>query len=79
MYKRQGISTRKICSAGCIGCRKCEKTCPNDAIHVIDNLARVDYEKCTNCMACIPVCPTGVIHTCLEPSANATGDTAQSA
>ena len=75
----KGVSTRKICSAGCIGCRKCEKTCPHDAIHVVDNLARVDYEKCTNCMACISVCPTGVIHTCLEPASNAKGNTAQSA
>lgn len=39
----------------------CEKNCPKDAIHVEDNLARIDYEKCINCGKCVSVCPTGAI------------------
>ena len=41
----------------CIACRKCEKECPHDAIHVVEMLAVVDYEKCTGCGICVDVCP----------------------
>ena len=45
----------------CIACKKCEKECPSDAIHVIDMLAVVDYEKCTGCGTCVSVCPQNCI------------------
>ena len=50
-----------VCSVGCIACRKCEQVCPVDAIHVIDNLAVIDYDKCTSCGKCVEVCPTKCI------------------
>lgn len=53
-----GKDVRTVCPAGCISCRLCEKACPVDAIHVIDNLARIDYKKCTSCGKCVEVCPT---------------------
>jgi len=53
--------TRTFCAAGCIACRKCEKACPVDAIHVIDNLAVIDYDRCTSCGECVKVCPTKCI------------------
>ena len=53
--------TRAVCSAGCIACRMCEKVCHFDAIHVIDNVAVIDYDKCRNCMMCVEKCPTKVI------------------
>jgi Fe-S-cluster-containing hydrogenase component 2 len=40
---------------------KCEKTCPNGAIKVQDNLAVIDYSKCTNCGECAKACPVGCI------------------
>ncbi|NLY70706.1 MAG: RnfABCDGE type electron transport complex subunit B [Clostridiales bacterium] len=54
--------TRQICNIGCIACNRCVKECKFDAIHVIDNHAVIDYEKCTNCTLCSKVCPTKVIH-----------------
>jgi len=52
------VKQRKdYCSMCCIACRKCEKACPADAIHVIDFLAVVDYDKCTGCGICVEVCP----------------------
>jgi len=51
----------RVCSVGCIACRKCEKVCPTDAIHVIDNLAVIDYEKCISCKKCIKECPRNII------------------
>ena len=50
------------CKHGCIGCRKCEKTCPTGAITVEQNLAAIDYNKCINCHACVEVCPRGCIN-----------------
>ena len=53
-----GFSVSEVCSAGCIGCRRCEKTCPVKAITVTDNLAVFDYKLCDNKGACFGVCPT---------------------
>lgn len=57
-----GAFTRKICKAGCIGCKRCEKACEYGAIIITDNLAHIDPVKCVNCGKCVPVCPTKVIH-----------------
>lgn len=57
----KGKAVTSACEVGCIGCKKCEKTCPNSAITVTDFSAHIDYEKCTNCGACKDVCPRGVI------------------
>jgi len=56
-----GKDTRSACPTGCIACHKCEQVCPADAIHVIDNLAVIDYDKCTSCGKCVEVCPMKTI------------------
>ncbi|MCL2063306.1 MAG: electron transfer flavoprotein subunit alpha [Candidatus Cloacimonetes bacterium] len=40
----------------CTGCRICVKSCPFNAIEVIDKLALIN-EQCNLCGACIDVCP----------------------
>ena len=57
-----GKQVRAVCQAGCIACKICERVCDQDAIHVIDNLARVNEELCNGCGACVEKCPTH----CLE-------------
>ena len=57
----KGAFTMKACEAGCIGCKLCERECPFDAIHVINNVAVIDYQKCTNCGKCVQVCPRNII------------------
>ena len=56
-----GKDTRSFCSVGCIACHRCEKACKFDAIHVVDNLAIIDYNKCTSCGDCVKVCPMKTI------------------
>jgi len=50
------------CSFGCLGFGDCERSCAYDAIHTVNGLARVDYEKCIGCGACARVCPRNIIH-----------------
>ena len=57
----KGKAVTASCDLGCIGCKKCEKTCPSEAIKVDNFCAHIDYEKCTNCGACKDVCPRKII------------------
>ena len=50
-----------VCSVSCIGCGLCEKECKKDAIHVVNGVAVIDYEKCINCKLCTKVCPRDAI------------------
>ena len=59
--KDKGAVTRANCSTGCIGCKLCEKSCENDAVHVDGNLAAIDFGKCVSCGACAEKCPRKVI------------------
>ncbi|MGN1137710.1 MAG: RnfABCDGE type electron transport complex subunit B [Oscillospiraceae bacterium] len=61
-----GKLVRGYCSNGCIGCKICEKQCEFDAIHVENNLARIDYSKCTSCGKCAEKCPSKIIRICGE-------------
>jgi electron transport complex protein RnfB len=61
MSLEKGAKVKKVCSVGCIGCGICEKNCPDDAIKVQNNLARVIPEKCINCGICAEKCPTKCI------------------
>ena len=49
------------CTYGCLGFGDCAAACAFDAIHVVDGLATVDYDKCTGCQACARACPRNII------------------
>ena len=57
----KGAAAKNNCAASCIACKLCEKNCPQDAIHVIDNVAVIDYTKCTSCGTCVAKCPRKVL------------------
>ena len=52
---------RSTCNYGCIGCGECEIVCPQDAVHLIDNHAVIDYDKCAGCDACTIRCRKKII------------------
>ena len=57
----KGKTVKDKCSVGCIGCTMCVKQCQDDAIHMVGNVALVDYSKCIECGRCAMKCPTKVI------------------
>ncbi|MGN0335122.1 MAG: RnfABCDGE type electron transport complex subunit B [Lachnospiraceae bacterium] len=57
----KGPEVKKVCTAGCIGCKLCTKQCEQDAITVDGFLAHIDYEKCIGCEKCAEKCPSKII------------------
>ncbi len=67
MNKDKGAVAMKACKVACIGCQKCVKVCAFDAVHVENNLAYIDPEKCRNCRKCEQECPKKAIHALNMP------------
>jgi len=67
MNKDKGAVAMKACKAACIACQKCVKACEFDAVHVENNLAYIDPEKCKLCRKCEDACPKDVIHAINMP------------
>ncbi|MGE4586411.1 MAG: Fe-S cluster domain-containing protein [Mangrovibacterium sp.] len=59
--EEKGGLARKSCAVACIGCSKCYKACPHEAIIMSNNLAFIDSDKCRLCRKCVEVCPTNAI------------------
>jgi electron transport complex protein RnfB len=55
------LANVQACAFGCLGYGDCVAACKFDALHIIDSLATVDYEKCTGCTACSKACPRNLI------------------
>jgi len=51
----------QACKYGCLGFGDCVSACKFDALHIVDKLATIDYEKCTGCGACAKACPRDLI------------------
>jgi ferredoxin len=45
----------------CRGTGDCVAACPEDAISIVEGVARIDESKCDFDGICIPVCPHGAI------------------
>ena len=61
MNQDKGAVAKKACEAACIGCSKCFKVCPFEAITINNNLAYIDSQKCRLCRKCVSECPTSAI------------------
>jgi uncharacterized protein (DUF362 family)/ferredoxin len=45
----------------CVGCSRCEQSCPQHAIRLRDQKAVVDLNRCIRCWCCNEVCPEGAV------------------
>ncbi len=59
--EEKGVIAKKNCEVACIGCGKCVKVCPYEAITLENYLAYIDPIKCRLCRKCVEVCPTNSI------------------
>jgi Na+-translocating ferredoxin:NAD+ oxidoreductase RNF subunit RnfB len=59
--EEKGAIAKKSCEVACIGCGKCVKVCPYEAITLENFLAYIDADKCKLCRKCVEVCPTNAI------------------
>ncbi len=55
------LPNAQACKFGCLGFGDCVRACKFDALHIVDGLATVDYDKCTGCTACSKACPRNLI------------------
>ncbi len=55
------LANVQACKFGCLGFGDCVAACKFDALHIVDGLAVIDYEKCTGCTACSRACPRNLI------------------
>jgi Na+-translocating ferredoxin:NAD+ oxidoreductase subunit B len=77
--EEKGGIAKKSCSVACIGCEKCVKVCPHEAIVMNNNLAFIDSDKCKLCRKCVTECPTDSIIEIGFPERKDTGREVESA
>lgn len=61
LFGRMPAYSKQVKEADCIGCAKCVKVCPSDAIAVADKKAAITASLCHQCERCGDVCPTSAI------------------
>jgi len=51
----------------CVGCTRCVKRCPTEAIRVREGKARIIKERCIDCGECIRICPHHAKKAVVDP------------
>lgn len=52
----------KFCSYACLGYGNCVAVCPQNAIQVINGVAKIDPQSCIGCGICVRNCPNKIIN-----------------
>jgi len=59
--KQHSSVAPKVKAARCTGCETCITYCPQGAIAILNERARIDPRQCVGCGECLSVCPEGAI------------------
>jgi len=58
----KNVSTLKLDSEKCIGCKKCTQVCPHAVFDVVDRKSRIiDQDACMECGACAINCESAAL------------------
>ena len=52
----------KFCTSACLGYGDCVAVCPQNAISIVDEVAKINPRKCVGCGICVRECPNSLIH-----------------
>ncbi|WP_312561451.1 DUF362 domain-containing protein [Anaerospora sp.] len=56
-FGRSQLTARPEITASCVGCGRCVKHCPPQAMAIVSGQAAIDYTKCIRCYCCQELCP----------------------
>jgi uncharacterized protein (DUF362 family)/Pyruvate/2-oxoacid:ferredoxin oxidoreductase delta subunit len=51
----------RIVAEKCVACLKCKRSCPVQAIHIVNKKPRIDHSKCIRCYCCHEMCDSEAI------------------
>jgi uncharacterized protein (DUF362 family)/Pyruvate/2-oxoacid:ferredoxin oxidoreductase delta subunit len=51
----------RIVAKDCVVCLKCKRSCPVQAIHIVNQKPRIDHAKCIRCYCCHEMCDSKAI------------------
>lgn len=67
-YTRQALTPRPVPHRRkCTGCGVCVRSCPQDAVTVVNRVAAVDDRKCIRCYCCHELCPDAAVDLRFSP------------
>jgi uncharacterized protein (DUF362 family) len=58
---RNQLTQRPDIADCCVGCGRCARHCPPQAIHIHNGRAVIDYKKCIRCYCCQELCPADAV------------------
>ncbi len=58
---KSALSSRPVLDKGCVGCEKCKRICPANAITMKHGKPKINREKCIRCFCCQEFCPKGAL------------------
>ncbi len=61
MYDKARHTRHFYVTSRCIGCGKCERDCPSQAIHLLNGYPKWSEPQCALCLRCVHRCPAAAI------------------
>lgn len=62
LFGKSSLLSKNVDESTCIGCKKCEKVCPSQAIIVSNKKAKISTKICHQCTNCADVCSVSAIN-----------------
>jgi uncharacterized protein (DUF362 family)/Pyruvate/2-oxoacid:ferredoxin oxidoreductase delta subunit len=60
-FGQQQLTARPAIESNCVGCSRCVKHCPPQAMVIKEGKAVIDYSRCIRCYCCQELCPHNAV------------------